>query len=254
MSLWELSSFLGIPGIIVSTIITIIFFFLSKSRKNLEYEIISTPLITKEMVNIPGLEVTINKQAVEDLVTSTIIITNTGNQTVEFDDFAKSCPLNIVASGKILNFENGCRVLTNNMHMKPYPILKSENTITLDFEFLKPRMSFTIILLHSGSLTVLGELKSGNIVEKQTYSASRKEDKIILAISFVSGFLSYFTYNLFQGISLSYMLLNVVFWIESLIYGAQLLGMCLIVQSSYYIFKAIIRFALYEKNKRNQIN
>lgn len=131
----------------------------------MEYEISSTQLITEEMTNIPGLKITMDQQPIKNLTSTTIKFTNTGNQTILSSDFAAIDPLGVAVNGQFLNITNGCMVKTNSPNASPSLKVLNDFTMGIEFDFLKPKRSLYITLLHNGKIAPTGELKDGTMRE-----------------------------------------------------------------------------------------
>lgn len=168
--LWSIGGFaVGIVGIILA----IVFYFRGKNRKILEYEMHSTNLITEDMANIPGISISLNGQPVSNLISTTIRFINTGNQTILSDDFATLEPLGILAERQFFNTNQGISVYSDNPNSIPH--IKTMNTNGnnqyIEVEFIKPKESISITLLHDGPLTISGDLKSGKKVQERSHTS-----------------------------------------------------------------------------------
>lgn len=163
--------FLTITSALIGAIISAIFFILGKNKKLLEYQIASVNLITEEMTNIPGISIMLDGEPIKNLIATTIKFINSGNQTICPDDFAKLEPLSTVVTDQFLSTENGYQINCDNPNSCPSIKIIGDNTANIEFDFLKPKQSFTITLWHSGNLSVLGELKTG---KKRKYTGFHK--------------------------------------------------------------------------------
>lgn len=181
MSFLESSAFWGIAGIVIGAIIATFFFYIGKSKKIIEYQVISTNLITKDMTNIPGISIVLDGKPIEDLVSTTIKFINSGNQTIYPNNFATLEPLGATVSGQFLNIHN-YQAISDNPNSCPYVTFVNGNTVSIEFDFLKPKQSITVTLWHSGSITVLGELKSGKKQECLEVQSTSKSLLISLAL------------------------------------------------------------------------
>ena len=155
MSSWWPSAFWCIVGIgggaIVSFIISWFFFVVGKECQLLEYQVSSTNLITKEMPGIPGMDITLNGRAIDNLTSSTIKFINSGNKTIYQEDFAKSSQLGIAAEGCIFISKDGFQIVSSNFSFQPSVSIEN-NKMYISFEFMKKGQSFSITMLHSGKL------------------------------------------------------------------------------------------------------
>lgn len=153
------SVFWGITGIVIGIITSTIFFLLGKKKTVLEYEIDSTQLITKEMASIPNLKVTIDGQSIEGLASTTIRFINSGNQRISRSDFVTNDQLRIIIFGQLYASE----VFSDNPNSRPS--IKTFDAVEyyVTFDYLKPKQSFSVTLVHSGELRIWGELKTGTL-------------------------------------------------------------------------------------------
>ena len=158
MPQFDSSAFWGIAGIVVGIIVATFFFLIGKNKKILEYQITSFSLISKELSNIPSINVTFHEQPVKSLISTAIQFTNVGNQTIVSSDFASMDSLSVH-----IDHLYGYNVTADNKNL--LPLIKSidDNVIDIKFEFLKPNQSFTVKILHDGDVGVFGELKTGKI-------------------------------------------------------------------------------------------
>lgn len=163
-SLWNSTPFWGIIGLIGGIIVSSVFFLAGKKRKILEYQITSTPLITKNVANISGLKVTINDTPVKTLTSTTIRFFNMGSEKIEPTDFAPLEPLGISVSGSILHLQlrvSADRHYNRNMNLHLEPT--DGQTVNIAFDFFSSKKTFSLTVLHEGRLSVLGDLKEGKI-------------------------------------------------------------------------------------------
>lgn len=185
--LWDDSgALLGIAGVVVGLIgiiLSVFFYFRSKNKKILEYEITSTQLITKKMTSIPKLKVTIDNQPVKTLASTTIKFFNAGNQSIVFSDFATKEPLGITITGRL----HSCDVSADNPNSTPNLVAIDDKTFYVKFDFLKQNQSFSITLLHDGKITVLGELTNGERREYRNPLTDRKYVYALISSSLVAG-------------------------------------------------------------------
>lgn len=153
-------------GIVGGAIVAVVIYFVTRSKKLLEYTITSTNLITNEMRGIPGLKITLEDEPITSLTSTTIKFTNRGNQSIQREDFASKSPLSIFASDHLMGSSNTCNVESQNPNANISVQFLADHTIAIDMEFLKPKESFSITCLHEGRICVNGELKSGKIVDR----------------------------------------------------------------------------------------
>lgn len=164
----DLNFLVGIGGLIVGLIgvvLAVLFHYKNKNHTALEYQIDSINLITKEMTNIPNLQVHVGNEPVSEMVSTTVRFTNTGNRNISSMDFASKSPLQIVSTKRFLNANdiNISYIKTNNINLNPSIEIIDNNTLLLGFEYLRPKQMFSITLLHEGNISVSGDLKIGKM-------------------------------------------------------------------------------------------
>lgn len=164
MSFLDSSAFWGIAGIAVGFLVSAFFFFRGKSKKILKYKVDSISLITESMADIPEIRITLAGQPVQSITSSTIEFTNIGNQNISSDDFANLAPLRISVKNKFFSTSNGYQIISDSPSTALALHGDSQNIISIEFDFLRPKQSFSITLLHEGNLSVDGELKTGKMV------------------------------------------------------------------------------------------
>lgn len=174
MPQFDSSAFWGIVGIVVGIIVATFFFVIGMKRSRLRYLISSTPLITKKMVKTFGINISLNNRPIKKLYSTTITFINSGNQSISSSDFANQAPLCVILTGRLYGFDAS----VGNQKLRPSLIPDKGKTVRVEFEALKPRKYFKVTLLHNGSLTVSGELKTGDM---RVYRSSR----IIVYLLFV---------------------------------------------------------------------
>lgn len=169
MPFWESSIFWGIAGIVASIMVSLFFFLYGKNKKILKYKIYSIKLISDNLSTKRGLDITFKGQRVRNMISSVIEFSNVGNQVITSDDFAKSAPLKISAENNFFGGLDGCNIMPRES--KGVNISEiSKKELNIVFEFLQPKQSFSIEVLHDGDISVQGVLKTGKIVN----SFSRK--------------------------------------------------------------------------------
>lgn len=159
----EFLTLLGTPISAIALVLSIIFFLSGRKKWSLMYQISSTPLVTDEMTDIPGLEVLFEGQPMKNITSTTVIFLNTGNQLLEPSGFATRQPLSLSVSGQFLLGQAGIQAKADNPSSTPNFVLNDDHMGNLTFDFLEPKKLFEITLLHTGELTVLGELKGGSV-------------------------------------------------------------------------------------------
>lgn len=131
----------------------------------MKYEIRSTLLITKNMLNIPEISITLAGQPVQSVTSSTIKFTNIGNQEITSDDFAKLAPLRISVKNKFFSMADGFQIVSDSPYTAPVLHETNEKAVVISFDFLRPKQSFSITFLHDGALSADGHLKTGEMID-----------------------------------------------------------------------------------------
>lgn len=158
MPWWESSLFWGITGLVGGILISTIFYFVGKERYLMKYRIATKQIISSDITNIAGITIFFNEHPIKELVKTTIKFTNSGNQTIEPSDYAVKEPLCIHILGHL--YQHSVSAENNNSIPTITPI--DSDKYKIEFDFLKPKQSFTIEIFHNGNIDVLGELRSGN--------------------------------------------------------------------------------------------
>ena len=186
MLFWESNVFWGVAGIVAGVVVATFYFLIGKSNKLLEYEMVSTNLITDSITNIPGISIMFDGKSIENLVSTTIKFINSGNQTIVSSDFAVLEPLGVTVTGQFLSTQHGYQVSCDNPNSCPCVKIVNSKIANIEFDFLKPKQSLTITVWHNGKLFVLGELKTGKKREyRESYSFSKHLCLSLVLFSFI---------------------------------------------------------------------
>lgn len=157
---------------IISLLSTIFFGFLfgyifykkSIKKKKLYIYVNSNILISEDLSNYEGIKILYNSEEIVTLTSSTIIISNIGNDIVEINDVISSDPIIITTSEKFLsNKLDEYNLITSNKKVTATLQKIDDSTLQLVFEFLRPKDKIKVTLLHSGIINIEGELKIGTI-------------------------------------------------------------------------------------------
>jgi len=165
MATLEIASFIvGIGGLLVGIWGGYIGY---KGRRTqiMEYCISSSKIITNRINNIPGLQIVVGGEFTSDLTLTEIEFINQGNSTINYSDFATLAPLQVISSGHFFNLETikEDSISSDNPNLNPKIEIVDSKTLNLIFEYLKPKQSFSISILHDGEVTVEGDLKAGKL-------------------------------------------------------------------------------------------
>ncbi len=157
-----LISIISVILAIVSIVASYIFFRKSTKRKKLSIFSFSSEIISKDLTKNEKLQFSYNGQEIKSLTSSTIQIVNEGNDTIESGDFYKGKPLTITTSTPLLSKDDDCLTIeTSNSKTKISTTYIDEKTIQIEIEALRPKDFVDITLLHSGTIKIDADLKSG---------------------------------------------------------------------------------------------
>lgn len=171
MLLWESSAFWGIIGLLGGIIATIASSIIAKGRKKLAYRINQTTLIHWQISRLSSHTVALDGIPVESLYMTTVNFSNTGNQTIESSDFSETIPLTITAASRFFAFDLDRKDAIASTLLEPRMHLEqvSENSLNITFDYIKPRETFDVTLLHDGNLLISGDIKSGKIKKEKLF-------------------------------------------------------------------------------------
>lgn len=177
-----------IMGILGSGIISFIFHKIAINNKKILYTLSSKKLITNNLSEIDGLDITYQKSPIKDLTTTTINIKSIGKDNIEMKDFAKSSPLCIETSGQFLfkdNIESSLTYNSNPVNSINLNIKEDFSIVQLEYDYFKKDDLITFTFLHTGDLSITGELKKGKISQSNTTNKKSIGDIInIICITF----------------------------------------------------------------------
>lgn len=222
---WNSSALWGIIGLVGGVIVSFIFHKIGLERKKLIYTIDSKALITNNLSDINGLNITYNSHQIKNLVSTTLNIKSTGKDIIEMNDFAKSSPLCIKTDGKFLfkdNINSSITKNTNSTNNITLSITDNDTTIQLVYDYFKRNDIITINLLHTGKITVDGVLKKGTVTHSNSIDKKNISDFInilgltlgILFIIIVALLENGFGYFITQYMNLLFNMLLGIFFID----------------------------------------
>lgn len=188
---WCIAGIVG--GALFSLIIGALFYFVGIKRKKISYDIKTFPLISNKINKIEGLTVKYHSQEIDDLFSSTITIKNTGNSKIESQDFAPLYPLALSTTGKFLiDKTKGVQLISskksNNIHLL-YDLDDRNmcDCITIAYDYISKKDEATLSLIHTGEISVSGELKEGQILSA---TGVQKQNRIVgLFLNIITTFL-----------------------------------------------------------------
>ena len=205
---WESNILWGVLGILGGLIVSIIFFNLSRKTKRIQHEINSTLLVTDKMSEVKGLSIEFKGEPIPNMVSTDIVIMNTGNDTIEPLDFASKDPLSLkIDNGIFLIYNSANDFIDNNVNALIDLHLESlsSSTLKINFDYIEKGDVIILHLLHTGKVTVHGTLKKGKHLadlKTEKYEAFSDELKlfglmfVVVAISIfrIIGFTSIATF------------------------------------------------------------
>lgn len=167
---WESSALWGIIGLIGGFIISFIFYKIGNKNKKIVYTKNSQTLITNNLSEIKGLNITYQNQPIKNLTSTTITIKSVGKDIINTNDFGKATPFCIKTTGNFL-FQDINSIVTSNSNPDNLiePIIKDNNTMLLDFDYLSQGDEITLILLHTETINIDGKLKNGILLNNDLF-------------------------------------------------------------------------------------
>lgn len=159
--------FIGITGVILGIlgiVFAFIFYFKGKKKKKLVYTSESTVLVSEKLSNYEDLKILYNNKEIKSLCSTTIKIKNMGNDIIEPHDLIPSMPITINTSDKFL-FQDVSKYEFTSSNSKNRILLNKMNDsqISVNFDFINPKDEITITLLHTGDISIDGDLKQGEV-------------------------------------------------------------------------------------------
>ena len=161
MPWWESGAFWGIAGIVAGFLISTAYFCIGKERISMKCHKTTRHITSEEIVYMSKIGFLSNNQ-LKNISKTTIKFTNSGNRTIEPSDYAIKEPLGVHISGHL--YQNLASADNNNSLPTITPM--EDNKYKIEFDFLKPKQSFSIALFHDGIATAFGELRSGKSISK----------------------------------------------------------------------------------------
>ena len=178
-------------GLCVGVLASLIVFYVTQKRQVLEFEQVSTELITNEIAQISGIAITMDGEPVKNLTSTTVKFTNTGSQTIDGADFRKTAPLTLaVTGGHFIGEQFKAGVSSDKSpNLEPEVIPMDNNTLQIAFDCIKQKEFFSITLLHDGMLSVSGDLKDGTVKEHSSFQSNALSNILSALFAFILVFL-----------------------------------------------------------------
>jgi hypothetical protein len=154
-------------------------YFYFKNLKRLVYSLNSKQIITEDHRKIKNLSFSYFNSPVESLSSTSIIIYNNGQKTINSEDMQELLAIK-VENGKIYDYEE----------LTPTELIKTvleNDAITIDLNGLDSRKPFALRVFHEGEIILTGRVKeSGQILDNET--------KLWTIVNFVMILLVFFGY------------------------------------------------------------
>ena len=172
-----------IGGAILSAIISLIFFILSKRRRKISYIKHTYKVIMDKLPKINELEIKYKGNDVTDLSYSQVEFTNSGNETLELDDFPKSKHLSISTKGQFfINTPNELEIASSNNDITIDVIIISHQKIEINFDYLNPHDKIIFNILHTDNINVNGNIKGGRLIDNTQISENVQRSVRLIGI------------------------------------------------------------------------
>lgn len=168
-----------IGGAIFSFIISFIFYLLSKSKKSIKCTIKTSSFISNKIIDVDCFDIQYDHTNIKKYYLSIVKIKNSGNCTIERNDFSNSHPLSISSLDFILgaNLQKRTHIIEDNnvgWSFKSPPAssnLKSHQ-ILIDFEYIPPKGIISFCILHTKKILIDGYLKN-DIIKKTIFPKNK---------------------------------------------------------------------------------
>lgn len=174
---FDFNTIMGIVGAIfgLSGIIFSIYFYIKgKKKKKLAFYSESTILISEKLNEYENLKISYNDENISSLTSTIVRIKNIGTDIVEPSDLIPSSPLIITTTEKFLfNDTSQYKFFKTNKKNGVSLNKIDDNSIQVIFEFLNPKDEISITVLHTGDITMNGELKTNPV---KNYTAKKYEN------------------------------------------------------------------------------
>lgn len=169
----DIGTIIGIVGIIFGLATSFFFYQKGKKKKKLVYNLETTILISESLKKYENLRILYNYDDIKSLNSTNIKIRNVGNDIIEPDDFMPATPIIIKTSGNFLledvtKYEISCTNSKNRINLEKV----DESHLKVVFDFLNPKDEIQITILHTGNISITGELKQGEV---KNYSNKKYE-------------------------------------------------------------------------------
>lgn len=181
---WNSSALWGILGLIGGFFFSFIFYKIGTKNKKIIYTKNSQTLITNNLSEINGLDITYLNKPIKNLISTTVIIKSIGKDIINMTDFGKATPFCIKTTGEFL-FQNniGSTIIKNsNPNNLLKLVAKDHKTLLLDFDYLSQNDEITFVFLHTEPINVEGKLKTGSLINNNIF---KRVNNILDIITYV---------------------------------------------------------------------
>ena len=163
---------------VLSTVVGIVITYRHRRVKDPFYTVLSNTLLRGHTDKVPGLEIRLVGESIENLTMARIAIWNAGREPIDRGDFAESDPFAIQAAP-------GVRILQVLPYWSSSPassiaaaISPDKNRALLSFEFLNHESGAVLQVMHTGTqatdLTLTGSLKGSGPFRRTDVAAQGK--------------------------------------------------------------------------------
>lgn len=236
--------YFGLVGFLIGIAGLIFSYYIAKRDKRsreLKCMIVSTNLIAKSESLFPKLSIKYDNQDLVSFTSTKIRIKNAGTEVLKMSDIAKSDPITFITKTSNNAFLLDFGIIYTSDALNNFSIEKiTANSIKLSFDYIEPKDTVVVQLLHTGKENADIEIKGAVIGAKEPFVPKDNGDvmspkspilrklvsmnprvmtiSVLSAMILILGAISYFTYwlttNIFVG---SLCLLPVIFLLWTLI-------------------------------------
>lgn len=160
----DFSTLIGIFLSIFGVVVSIFSYIKTKKTKKIAVNSESTILISETLSKYENLKILYNDENIKSLTSTIVRIKNIGSDIVEPDDLVPSCPLTINTTKKFLLEDTSQYKISTSNTKNIVKLTKIDSmSLQISFDFLNPKDEIQITLLHTGDISVDGDLKSNPI-------------------------------------------------------------------------------------------
>lgn len=158
-----------IVGAIIGFFVSYFFYRKSLKQKKLIYNTESTVLISETLSRYENLKISYNNTDIKSLISTTVKVKNVGTDTIEPSDFVPAMPIIIKTNEQfLLQDVTKYKITCSNTKSTTSLEKIDESQLKIIFDFLNPKDEITISILHTGDISVTGDLKTGYVKNTTT--------------------------------------------------------------------------------------